>query len=331
MRVLVVTAMYPSVEKPASGIFVKEQVTSLREAGIDVDVFAFEGKGSAKNYLKAGIRLREIVSREPYDLIHAHYGLTGAAALMQTQFPVVITYHGSDLLGEVGKQNKYTLSGKIKTVIGQVAGWCAVERIVVADLLKHKLWPKPSVTIPMGVDLSLFRPIAMKDARQQLGFPLDKQFILFAAHPKNPVKRFDIAVEAVSILNQGGQGVELYPLYNIPHDQVPIYMNACDALVLTSMHEASPCVIKEALACNLPVVSVNVGDVSERMAGIEGSYICARKPEDVAQKLRQVLNAPGRPESRPKIAELGLQNIARQVIAVYEHALEKKKSSRVLQ
>ena len=200
MRVLVVTAMYPTQEKPASGTFVKEQVDSLREAGVDVDVFAFDGNGSARNYLKAGMTLRRILSKKPYDLIHAHYGLTGAAALMQTRCPVVITFHGSDLLGEVGLQYKYTLAGKVKTIISRGAAVCASERIVVADFLKAKLWPKSSVTIPMGVDLSLFKPIPSIEARERLGYTHEKQLVLFAAHPNNPDKRFDIATEAVALV-----------------------------------------------------------------------------------------------------------------------------------
>jgi teichuronic acid biosynthesis glycosyltransferase TuaC len=324
MRVLVVTAMYPTPEKPASGTFVQEQVDSLREAGVDVDVFAFDGKGSARNYLRAGLTLRRILSKKPYDLIHAHYGLTGAAALMQTGCPVVITFHGSDLLGEVGAQDQYTLAGEGKTIISRTAAFIAAQRIVVADLLKAKLWPKSAVTIPMGVDLSLFKPMPRYEARERLGFSHDKQIVLFVAHPDNHTKRFDIAQEAVRLLQEARFNVELLPLYNVPHDQVPWYMNACDVLVLTSMHEASPCVIKEAMACNLPIVAVDVGDVAERIDGVQECFLCERTPQDVAAKLRQVLEAGYRSNSRRKIDELSLPSIARRVLTVYTTVLQTK-------
>ncbi len=317
MRVLVFTAMYPTQERPACGTFVKEQVESLRESGVEIDVFAFDGSGSVRNYLKAGFTLRHILSTKSYDLVHAHYGLTGAAALMQASCPVVITFHGSDLLGGVGANYQYSLIGKITTIISRIAAFRAAQRIVVADLLKNKIWPLSGITIPMGVDLSLFKPMPLSEARERLGYSHNKRLVLFAAHPNNQTKRFDIAQEAVSLLQKDKFDVELLPLYNVPHDQVPLYMNACDVLVLTSMHEASPCVIKEAMACNLPVVSVDVGDVAERIEGVDGCYICERVPSDVADKLRRALKIGRCSDGRRKIAELSLQNIATRVMAVY--------------
>jgi len=321
MKVIVFTAMYPTLERPSWGTFVKEQVESIKNEGVDVDVFAFNGNGSPWSYLRAGLTLRHILREKRYDLVHAHYGLSGAAALLQTTRPVVVTFHGSDLLGEVGLHKKYTFAGKIKTMISQGTAVCAAERIVVANLLKSKLGSFSSVTIPMGVNLSLFKPMEKFEARNQLGYSQTKRFVLFVANPKNQVKCFDIARDAVSLLQEDGINVELISLYNISHDQVPLYMNACDVLVLTSLHEASPCVIKEAMACNLPIVSVNVGDVAERINGIQGCYICGRTPVDVATKLRLALESKSNPDSRQKISELSLQNIARQVINVYEKVL----------
>jgi glycosyltransferase involved in cell wall biosynthesis len=317
MRVLVVTAMYPTPEKPASGTFVKEQVDSLREAGVTIDVFAFEGQGSARNYWKAGMTLRGIVSQKSYDLVHAHYGLTGAVAVMQKRCPVVITFHGSDLLGIVNSRNRYSTGGKIRTTISKCAALGAAQCIVVAEHMKAKLWHKSAVTIPMGVDLSLFRPIPTHEARKQLGITTDKQLVLFAAHPANQSKRFDIAQEAVSLLQKDGLDVELVPVYNKPHDEVPLYMNVCNVLVFPSMYEGSPCVVKEALACNLPIVSAEVGDVAERIKGVERCYLCERAPHDVADKLRRALNNGRCSDGRSKIAELSMRNIATRVMAVY--------------
>jgi glycosyltransferase involved in cell wall biosynthesis len=323
VKVLVITAMYPSAQNPARGTFVKDQVESLREAGVEVDVLAFNAQRKGNNYLKAVGDLRRQLRVKRYDIIHAHYGLTGFVARMQTQCPVVVTFHGSDLLAEVEPTWKGTL-GSIKDVtVSKLIAYTVSKRIIVAEILRPQLWPLDAVKIPMGVDISLFKPMPRQEARERLGLPHDKRLVVFVAHPRNYVKRFDLAQAAVQRLAETSMDVELLALYQTPHEQVPIYMNACDALVLTSMHEASPCVIKEAMACNLPIVSVNVGDVAERMDGVEGCYLCDRTPQDIAAKLRRVLEDGRHPDSRSKIAELSLQNVARQVIAVYEEMLSK--------
>jgi glycosyltransferase involved in cell wall biosynthesis len=324
MRVLVFTAMYPSPEKPAAGVFIQEQVESLRAVGVEVDVYAFNGNHAALSYVKAARGLRDALARRPYDVLHAHYGLNGVVAVMQRSCPVVITYHGSDLLGVVGAHNRYTLGGKVRTLASQAAAFGAARCIVVADLLKANLWRKSAVTIPMGVDLALFRPLPRREARLRIGYPGDsKQLVLFAAHPQNYGKRFDIAQEAVALLQKGGMDVELLPVYNRPHSEMPWYMNACDALVLTSMHEASPCVIKEALACNLPIAAVDVGDVGVRIGGVQGCHVCQRSPQDVAAKLRLALQGGRSVHGRSRVEDLSLPNIARQVQAVYAQAANK--------
>lgn len=321
MKVLVVTAMYPTYDRPAAGIFVKEQVDSLREAGVDIDVFAFEGKYGARSYLEAVIPLQRILRENSYDIIHAHYGLTGMVARMQLRCPLVVTFHGSDLLGEIYSKYQYTFAGTVKTIISRCAGWFATKCILVADILKPKLKFVSTVTIPMGVDLLRFRPMPRNQAREELGLDQDRKFVLFVASPQNYIKRYDIAQEAVHLLQKDNPTIELLPVYGLPHDQIPLYMNAGDVLVLTSMHEGSPCVVKEALACNLPIVSVDVGDVAERIQGITGCYLCERKPEDVASKIRCVLEGSRLTDGREKISDLSLQNVAQKIIYVYQNLL----------
>ena len=321
MRVLVVTAMYPSADHPASGTFVKEQVESLREAGVEVDVLAFSGHGKGISYLKAVRALWHQLRAKRYDIIHAHYGLAGFVARLQFQCPVVVTYHGSDLYGRPTPDDKPTVKGTASRLISKLMALLATQRIIVAPVLRPKLWPLDAVIIPMGVDLSLFKPAPLEEARKQLGLPPDKRLVLFVAHPKNHIKRYDLAQAAVQLLRQDSLDVELIAVYKTPHETVPTFMNACDALVLTSTYEASPCVIKEAMACNLPIVSVNVGDVAERIDGVEGCYLCERTPEDIAAKLDRVLKDGRRPDSRSKIAELSLQNVGRRVIAIYQDVL----------
>jgi glycosyltransferase involved in cell wall biosynthesis len=206
-------------------------------------------------------------------------------------------------------------------LISKLMALVATQRIIVAPVLRPKLWPFDAVLIPMGVDLAMFKPAPREEARKQLGLPPDKRLVLFVAHPLNYIKRYDLAQAAVQLLRLDSPDVDLIAVYQAPHETVPTYMNACDALVLTSTYEASPCVIKEAMACNLPIVSVNVGDVAERIDGVEGCYLCEPTPQDIAAKLRRVLQDGHRPDSRAKIAELSLQNVGRRVIAVYQDVL----------
>jgi teichuronic acid biosynthesis glycosyltransferase TuaC len=324
VRVLVVTNMYPAPAQPAFGTFIREQVESLIQAGVDVDVFAFSGSGGAKSYLKAARafqRRLHSVNQQPYDLVHAHYGLSGVIARMQTRYPVVVTFHGSDLLGGVGDRYQYTLLGAAVAVISNLVGLAATRCIVVADVQRPRLWSRSAITIPMGVNLDLFKPMASQVAKERIGLDQDKRHVLFVAHPNNSTKRFDVAYAAVELIQDDDPDVELLPVYDTPHNQIPLYMNACDVLVLTSMHEASPCVIKEALACNLPIVSVNVGDVAERIHSVEGCYLCERTPQDVAYKLRQALVGGRLIHGRERIRPLSLQNVAQTVIALYRQIL----------
>jgi glycosyltransferase involved in cell wall biosynthesis len=321
MRVLVLTAMYPSAERPSLGTFVREQVESLRRAGIEIEVMRIEGTGTLRKYLRAGGALRARLRAERFDLVHAHYGLAGMSARMQASCPVVVTYHGSDLLGEVAANGRYTWEGRFKVFLGQLAGLLATRCIVVSDLLQTRLWRRDAAVIPMGVDLDLFRPLPQDEARRGLGLASGRRYVLFLADPAVGVKRHDIARAAVDRLAASYPAVELLAVSGVPHDRVPMYMAACDVLVLTSNHEASPCAIKEALACNLPIVAVPVGDIPQRIAGVAGCHLCDRSPDDVAAKLALALATGDRSDGRRKVEAISLERIARRTIGVYERAL----------
>lgn len=322
MRVLVLTAMYPSQKNPTSGTFVQEQVESLRREGADVEVMAFEGARSFRNYLRAGTALRRHLRTNDYDVIHAHYGLVGLPARMQTKCPIVLTYHGSDILGEVGPRG-YTAAGRLKVVLCKLLGLLVDERIVVASALRNRMWP--STVIPMGVDMDMFQPADRLESRRQLGLREDRRYVLFVASPSNACKRYDIATAAIASLGDTEPPVELLPVHGVSHDLVPAYMNAGDALILTSDHEASPCVIKEALACNLPIVAVDVGDVRERLAGVDGCHIADRNAEALAEKLTLALAAGRSTVGREKVREVSLEVTARNTMEVLARAARRKR------
>ncbi len=175
--------------------------------------------------------------------------------------------------------------------------------------------------IPSGIDFDLFRCVPGDDARRQLGLPADERLVLFVGNPEQARKRYRLARESVDILNQRFPA-RLVVAWGVPHTHVPIYMAACDALVFTSMQEGSPNVVKEALACNLPVVSVAVGDVEQRIGGVEGCELCTDdSPEAIASALERVLRRRKRVKGRRSVEHLSENAITQQVIAVYRSAL----------
>src|SRR5207253_1636582 len=148
--------------------------------------------------------------------------------------------------------------------------------IVVSEHMKAFLPRSVSAhVIPSGLDLDQFRPIPREEARARLGLPLDKRLVLFVGNPAVERKRYPLAREAVDILKRS-LPADLMVAWSVRHRDVPLWMNACDALVFTSMQEGSPNAVKEALACDLPVVSVPVGDVAQRIGGVAGCAMTAR-------------------------------------------------------
>jgi glycosyltransferase involved in cell wall biosynthesis len=243
--------------------------------------------------------------------------------------PLVITFRGNDLEGIVGKRGSRTVKGEIQRCISRVMAKRADEAIVVSDSL-GKLLKRDYHIIPSGLDLESFKPAPKGEARQQLGLPLSKPLILFAASTlDNPRKRYGLATEAVDML-KGSYEAELVVANNVPHSEMPKYMNACDALLLTSVHEGSPNVVKEALACNLPVVSVDVGDVAERIGAVDGCFVCRdQSAHSIASALSKVLDERRRVNGTDAICQLSEEVTARKVIEVYKKAIRKGKSNRV--
>src|SRR5262249_9654504 len=155
-----------------------------------------------------------------------------------------------------------------------------------------------------------FKPLDRNVTRKQLGWDPKVFHVLFPANSGDPVKRPKLAQATMDSLQSRGIRGEIHYLRGIPNDQVPVWLNASNVLLVTSLHEGSPTIVKEALACDLPVVSVDVGDVSERIMGIEGCYIALPDPNDLAAKLALVHSENGRILGRIKMQELSLKGIA---------------------
>jgi glycosyltransferase involved in cell wall biosynthesis len=312
MKVLVVTNMYPKKDWPSFGTFVQEQVESLRNNGVKVEVLFVDGWKSKLNYLWGVFRLWGRLLTHRYDLIHAHYVFSGIIARTQFFCPVVLTHHGQEFWSW-----QFIPCWIITHLVDKV--------ILVSKEMYERLKYKKAVIIPCGINFDLFRPIPRVKAREELNLPQDKKLVIWVGQYTRPEKRFDIVKEAVALAQRKDPAIEFVLVSNKPHHMVPLYMNACDVLLLVSDAEGSPMVIKEAMACNLPIVSVPVGDVPEVIGDTDGCYLCTQDPTDVAQKLHLALSNRRRTEGREKIKHLELSNISWKIIAQYQEVLRDKK------
>ncbi len=256
-----------------------------------------------------------------YDLIHAQFGQSGILAL-PARAPLVITFQGSDVHGIVGKNGRYTVAGRVLQHVSRLVARRADQAIVVSRRMIDFLPQRSYHVLPSGIDMELFSLMSQPQARQVLHLDQSHRPILFGANPAVARKRIGLAQAAVEIASSKFPDARLLTLGGISHDRVPYYMNASEALLLTSLHEGSPNVVKEALACNLPVVSTDVGDVRERVGAVEGCVVCADdRPETIAEGLTQVLGKRQRVRGRESIQELDERVVTRKVIEVYNLAL----------
>lgn len=321
------TTSWPTPGRPRSTHFIKRQADFLQAAGVEVDVVHFESRKRIGNYLRAWRRVRPLLRSGRYDLVHAQFGQSGLPALPK-RLPLVVTLRGSDLLGIIGPGGRYTLLGRLAQALTRLVARKADAVIAVSEHMKEYLPPTmPVAIVPSGLDLTLFRCIPRDEARHHLAMPTDKRFVLFAANPAEPRKRYDLARRAVEVLNQS-MAAELVVAWGVPHQDMPYYMSACDAMVFTSMQEGSPNVVKEALACDLPVVSVPVGDVEYRLAQVDGCELVPdEQPESIAAALERVLIRGGRVKGRVTVEHLDEMALTRKVIALYQDVVTRARGA----
>ena len=314
MKVLAITNMYPTPDMPSFGTFVKEQVESLRREGVDVDVLFVNGAKNRLNYLWAFPRLWARLLTRRYDLIHAHYVFSGIIARAQFLYPIVLTHHGS----QVFQGWQAPICRFISKFMDRT--------LVMSEEMKNRGRLPEAIVVPCGIDLQLFKPEPLPAMREELKLSQNKKFVMFAGRYDHPVKRFDILQASMEILQKRMADTELVVVSNVPLQMVPKYMSACDVLALVSDGEGSPMVIKEAMACNLPIVSVPVGDVPEVIKDTDGCYLCKQDPEDVADFLEKALRRKQRTNGRKNISGVEIGAISRKIIAIYRNLLQEKRS-----
>lgn len=321
LRVLMVTSEWVWNSWGGPAVFIARQAEYLRREGVDVDLFPFRGARDPRNYLAAWNEVRRRVGQGAYDLIHAQFGQSGLTALPK-RIPLVVTFRGDDLEGIIGEDGRYTPSGWILRSISQRVARRADAVIVVSEHMKRYLSEGAAAhVIPSGIDLELFHPASRDAARQRLRLSLDDRLVLFVGNPRLARKRYPLAKAAVDLVNQTVPA-RLLVGWEMTHHQIAELMNACDALVVTSMQEGSPNSVKEALACNLPVVSVPVGDVALRLRGVAGCELCPNdRVETIAQALTRVLLQPRRIDGRSAVECLDERLLTQQLIDIYRSIL----------
>jgi glycosyltransferase involved in cell wall biosynthesis len=325
MRILMVTPQLPTATRPGTMAPTARQIASVRAVGAEVDVLEIKGFPKLK-YLQALPRLWSLA--RSVDLIHAHYGYCAWLARSCYSKPVVVSFMGDDLLGTPDSKGRVSALSKLVVRMD-----CLIARTVDAVIVKsaemaNVIAPAKAHIIPNGVDLQTFRPMDAYEARTLLGWTEGKRYILFPGCPDEPRKGFPLARTAVmNAAPQTAEPLELVPLWGVAPDRVPLYMNACDALLMTSFLEGSPNVVKEAMACNLPVVSVPVGDVPELLAGVKGCVTCPREAEALGAALVQVVGDGRRSAGRMALQCKGLdqESVARKIITVYAEVLTQRR------
>ncbi len=304
MRVLIVCSYKPQMPEGCVP-FIREQVEALRTQGCECEYYHIKGKGLL-GYLREISGLRKKISEWKPDVVHAHYGLSCLLANLATRrVPVVSTYHGSDI-----NEPKVLPFSKLAIWLSAWNIFVSKRNVDIAQPKKH--WS----LIPCGVALSDEQLQSRTESRKALGWKLDEKKVLFAGALDNAVKDPELAKASVTLLN----GVELIELKGYNRQQVNALMCASNCLLMTSRTEGSPQVIKEAMACGCPIVSVDVGDVAERTEGVNGCYVVPlREPEDIADALERAIAFEGKTNGREKILEYGLTNelVAKKIIKIY--------------
>lgn len=291
--------------------YIFDQVKSLEPYLDDIKVFFLRGKGIF-GYLKSALQLRKFLKKNRFDLIHAHYGYSGLLASIVSDIPTVVTYHGTDITENA--------SNLISTFSILLADW----NIFVSSRLRERSFFRPKhhfSIIPCGVDLSTFFPLNRTEEFSQIGWFGDKKRILFSSFFDNPIKNVSLAKESLKLIEK--HDIELIELKNKTREEVALLLNSCQALLLTSYSEGSPQVIKEAMACNCPIVATDVGDIKEVISDTKHCYTTRFDPKEIAQKLDLILQQNERSNGRERVLEFDNKKIAANVLEVYNKVLNR--------
>jgi teichuronic acid biosynthesis glycosyltransferase TuaC len=318
LRVLFVI---PGEAGGSSMIFARRQAESLAEEGVEVDCFYLRSRTSPLALAREFHRLRRRIEAFRPSLVHAHFGTVTAAlaALAAGKLPLAITYRGGDLNRQPPGPRVW-----LGHLLSQLAALRAARILCVSRGLRERLWWRRSraAILPTGFDAGLFRPEPGHAARASLGWPADQPVVLFNAGHDPRIKRLDLAEQAVAVAQRIQPAVRLEILRGeVDPRLIPRYMNASDCLLIASDSEGSPAVLQEALACALPVVSVDVGDAAERLRGVAPSRLVSRDAQVMGRALAEIAASRRRSNGPQSVEGLSLRSTARELGELYREAL----------
>lgn len=307
--------MYPGLTHNSAhtGIFIQEQVEALQELGVVFEIIAIDRSKGRLAYLKSIFAVnRRLLRRQDIDLIHIHYGLSGLFLLFNISFPrsrVIVTFHGSDI---AKTSNKYVQ----RFISRQVARRAGVVILVnEADMAEVKNTGSQVYVLPCGVDTRFFRPATAAGQGVRIVFP---------SASARPEKNFALFQAVFNILQKNISDIEYTCLESMTRTEVKNILQQSNLLLMTSTSEGSPQVVKEALACNLPVVSVDVGDVRNTLDGTITGFVSKEyDAAELAALCMAALNIPrweGRGPGRIIELELDSFSIAKKLLGIYNAA-----------
>jgi teichuronic acid biosynthesis glycosyltransferase TuaC len=314
VRVLHLTSMWPSSGSPHAGTFVVNLVEGLARKGIEGEVLSIERWRSKLEYFRALPRLIRMVRGGRFDLVHAQYAHCVLVAHGQRRIPVIGHFHGELQDGH----------GRKDFALAQLAARLTRHLIVVDQRSARRVRAPHVEVIPIGVDAERFRPTDRAEARRKIGLDLERPYVLFSSNPARPEKDYPLFQRTLRAIQARLPSASEFILHGRRYDEVPTILNAVDVLLLTSRAEASPTVVKEALLCNLPVLSTDVGDVGVRLRGVSASAVLPRDPEAIAAAATRILRAGLRSNGRMRADDLDVGVTADRTISFYRAALARE-------
>lgn len=298
---------------------IKNQGESLRRAGVELDYYVVHGRGW-KSYMKSIKLLRKKVHEGRYDVIHAHYSWTAYLASMATiglNVPMVVSLMGNDILDHWWYPGLARMVAKMKP-------WKTV--IVKSQEMKNRVGMTYAIVVPNGVNMERFHEMDKKECQNILGWDCSKSHVLFPARMEDTRKNWPLALGVVNLLNERFMDIELHEMNGVKNEDTPVLYNAADVVVLPSFYEGSANAVKEAMACNAPIVTTDMGDCRERIEGVDGCYVAnTYEVKEFAELLEKALAFGGKTKGRERLLMDGIADyqIAQRLINLYEQVKTK--------
>ncbi len=324
MRVLWTHNFDPDIQ--GSGVFVHTTARGIRARGIDLQLEYVGNLRSVSQILRARKRIREMAP--DFDIVHAQYGSACAVVTAAAYgVPKVLTIRGSDWQVHRSSMNFLNIHTRLASMLtrASIGGFDFVTPVSnrISTELSDFVPADKLEVVPSPVDLSRFVPLDKRIARFQLGFPdNDERWVLFNARDLgNPIKRFELAKQAFDIAQARLGNLRLRIATKLPHEEIPVFVAACDLVICTSDNEGWPNSIKEALACNVPFVATDVGDLKEISRAEQCCRVCPADAEVLADNICNVLNGEMPQDLRKYVRNMSLDSISEQFISIYQSVI----------